>query len=387
MTNEKPLTFFQTYLFNLNNDNLGRKEFKKNGVDITVTFDKQTKTILRRFEYHPDGITKCWEIHESMNLIPVVKTKKRKSTDIEETPISSSSPSSDNNDQVKQEMIELEKCEIIRGDVNEDIPLFYPVETKKMATVCVFYERAEESRLNTLINNKHIDSCLRKKLKTYMKHNRVHHNLFKVEYTYSKLAFNDSGRLFARESIGLQSFPREVRAYLAAHFLDDIDQINSLPTILSQLLKQHHSSCPEIDEYVLNRASALKRERLVKQDVIVALNNKAPPRNPFLAKIHSCIYNALVPLLQNTTGYWGTFWTHVKNIKHKDHKRNLEGTFFALVTQTIENQCIQQMINFLQEKGCVINSLEFDGVKIAKPKLFESHTILEECCAYVKEKT
>ncbi|KAI9008013.1 hypothetical protein BC832DRAFT_591263 [Gaertneriomyces semiglobifer] len=105
MTTQKQPTFCQTYLSKLGSDNIGRKNYQKDGVDVTLTLDKQTKKVLRRYEYRfSDGSVKCWEIDESMNLIPVVKVKKN-APDVT-TPISSLS-SSDNKDQVKHEMVEV----------------------------------------------------------------------------------------------------------------------------------------------------------------------------------------------------------------------------------------------------------------------------------------
>ncbi|KAJ3029754.1 hypothetical protein HDV00_009440 [Rhizophlyctis rosea] len=266
------------------------------------------------------------------------------------------------------------------------MPSFFPIETKDMDSIITLYEKADERRLRALIKNPHIESNLKKKLKGYMK-NWVATDTFKVEYTYSRFAYNESGRLSARSGFGFQHFTRDVRAYLCGHLVDDIDQINSLPTILSQLFKRHNITCAELDEYVSQRASVLERERLTKEAVIIAMNNKHPPRSQFLKIIHECVYKRLVPILQQGDGFYATYWQHILKMKHLDVKDNREGTFVALVTQTLENQCLQSMSRFFRGKGAEVNSFIFDGLTILKPKLFETRDVLKECQAHVKNET
>lgn len=264
---------------------------------------------------------------------------------------------------------------------------YYPVDTKNMDTVITLFEKFNERRVKMLIQSNYTDSKLKKKLKDYLRKNRVRENLAKVEYTYSSHAYNESGRLFARGGVGLQSFPRDVRNFLCGPLVDDIDEVNSLPTITQHLFKRYNISCAELDEYVKDRAAVLKRERLDKQHVITMLNDSTKtPSNAFVAKIHQCIYETLVPTLQNIgDGYWATFWKHVQYVKRGDV--NAEGAYFALVTQTIENQCLTAMREFMKSKNLEINTLIFDGFTVTKPTLLETKDILDDCVEYVAKKT
>ncbi|KAJ3269129.1 hypothetical protein HK104_005180 [Borealophlyctis nickersoniae] len=251
----------------------------------------------------------------------------------------------------------------------EHFSMYFPVESKGMDTAIKLYERVDKKKLRLLVNNNYIDSNLKKKLKAYLKHNRVQENLFKVEYTFSKYAYLESRRLFCRTGSGIQSFPGDVRSFPSAQFVDNIDQVNSAPTIVQYLLKKYAISCPELDEYINSCAAALQREGLTKRKVISALYNKRTPYNCFLKKIQYCVYESLVPILKSGDNYWSQYWQHVKHLKQNEVKDNIEG---ALVMQTLENQCLTAMREFFKQKKFEVNSLIFDGLTITTPKLFDT---------------
>ncbi|KAI8916686.1 hypothetical protein DFJ77DRAFT_510124 [Powellomyces hirtus] len=237
----------------------------------------------------------------------------------------------------------------------------FPVDNVKMHTAMEKVEWANEAKVDMLINCTYTDSNLKKKLKLFRKCN-VAVNQYRIEYTYSKYSINESGRLFARNGVGLQAFPRDVRAFIAKEFYVDVDFVNSMPTQLSQVFHQENIKCDKLDEYVENRPKVLKEQRLTKKGAIaLMLNSGSVPTNEFFAGIHSAIYKRLVPLWQSDNPYYKSLWDHIRTIRHNDIKGNKEGSFVSLVMQTFENRALLPMISELHKMGYELDVPIFDG--------------------------
>lgn len=270
-----------------------------------------------------------------------------------------------------------------------DVCSFFPVDNSKQPTVSTLVEICDERKVKLLMKNKFIDSKLKRQLTTYWKQCHTgEKNLFRVEYTYSRFSVNESGRLFARYGTGLQWFPRDVRAFLSSDYYVDVDQVNSLPNILSQVLKQHDISCPELDQYVEKRAEILKQYGLSKQNVVAMLLKSTEPSHQFFKKIHQAIYRLLVPELKKGDTFWSTLWNHINKTRQKDIKQNSEGSFVSLVTHTCEKRMLQHMKEFFEQEGQSVDVLVFDGCQIRKdPLKVVDQELLDRCREHVRAKT
>ncbi|KAJ3245490.1 hypothetical protein HK104_007954, partial [Borealophlyctis nickersoniae] len=271
-----------------------------------------------------------------------------------------------------------------------DLDSEFPVDNKDMSTVITLLEMCNERRLKFLINHALTDSRLKLKLKHYLK--KCHtgtKDTFAVEYTYSKYAINNSGRLFARNGAGLQFFPRDVRAFLAGEYYWDLDQVNSHPTILSAMHKQFKVDNPKLSEYVQTRKDVLMRERLTKKAVLSMLyDGTKSPENAFAKDIHRNLYKLLVPELQAGDTYWSKLWDHLKRSTAAKIKSNPEGRFVALVMQTLENQALDAMVTFFKNKQFSPEVLVFDGLMVRRDSLKTiDDNLLTECQQYIYEKT
>ncbi|KAJ3288762.1 hypothetical protein HK104_007986, partial [Borealophlyctis nickersoniae] len=307
------------------------------------------------------------DVEETEETAPSVVVKKRKALETTDLPV-------------------IKKLK----DVPESEPFWFPVDNDKMPMADELYERFNKNRLKFLMKNNLTDSTLKKGLNIYWKkcYNKDK-DLARVEYTYSKYSINNSGRLFAKYGVGLQCFPRDVRAFLSADYYVDIDQVNSLPTILSHVFKQYDITCPELDQYVADRAAILKKHHIIKQDVVaMLLNGNYEPSIPFFRRIHRAIYGSLVRLLQRGNTYFSTLWTHLQSVRQTDIKKNREGSFVSLVMQTLENQALQKMKEFFTSEGYSVDVLVFDGLQIRKDPIKQvTQEVLDRCRDYVKEHT
>ncbi|KAI9091430.1 hypothetical protein DFS34DRAFT_670029 [Phlyctochytrium arcticum] len=273
-------------------------------------------------------------------------------------------------------------------EVKHDESVF-PVDNTQMPTILSKIEWCNEGKLRLLIKNKFVDSKLRVKLKRYQKECHVAKNQYHVEYTYSKYSINESGRLFCRNGLGLQSFPRDVRAYLCQEYYDDIDQVNSMPTIMAQTLEQADIIVPEFKEYVEDRDKILIEEKQSKKGVLsILLSANSKPTSVRFRKIHSALYRGLIPTLQEGESFWSQLWKHLKTIRQKSIKDNLEGAFLSIVMQTCENQSLKKMLDFFANEKLSPDVLIFDGVQVRKnPMNPITEQLLERCQKYVEDTT
>ena len=264
---------------------------------------------------------------------------------------------------------------------------FSYVENREMPTVSSRIEWANDSRVNQLIQNKYIDSQLRAALTWYRDNCWVAPNQYKVEYTYSKYSHNESGRLFARKLIGLQGFPRDVRAYISGEYYIDIDQTNSNPRILDYLCQHYECENPNLQKYVESRDEVLKEVGTDKQGFMTQLlDSRAIPQHKFIQKIHKVLYNELVPILQKDNTYFKQLWEHVKDLRHTEIKGNRPGVFLALVSHTIESRILKTMTSYFEEHDFSVDSFQFDGELIRNNPGKEAADFLKDCEAVIQKK-
>ncbi|TPX53761.1 hypothetical protein PhCBS80983_g06172 [Powellomyces hirtus] len=275
---------------------------------------------------------------------------------------------------------------------NADELYYVPVSIawKSMPTSQSLEEWANEARIRLLIENDLTNVKIKKKLRTYMSKNRIAENKFAVEYTYSANSHHESGRLYARNGIGLQFFPKDIRAYIAGEYYHDIDTRAALPTTLSQVFKWELLDVPELDALVSDQERVLLETKTTKQGVLAdLLSSHRTPRKHFYRNIHAAIYKKLVPIWKASATYQSELWKHIEKSKVPDIEGNQDGCFVALFMQTLENQVLMAMMEFLNQRGFSPDvALIFNGILVPKDPIHRiTAQLLDDLSAYVKEKT
>lgn len=254
---------------------------------------------------------------------------------------------------------------------------------RNLATVHVLYEHVHQDRLDILIKNKMMDSQLLKKLIAYKSQFVDDKTGIRIEYVYSKETWDNSGRLYCRGGVGLQSFPKDVRAYLTENIYADFDLKNSAPSILLNLTKEASGENEPLAKYVADRPAILKKLKLNKDDVLsVLFNSNYSGDNLFLKSLHQKLYKTLVPIFKENDEFKECLE------KSKKNKGNPDGSFLSNVYQTAENKILRHMVQFFKSKGFEVGSLIFDGLLIKRA--FDDIPMddaLEECNSYLLEKT
>ncbi|KAI9093872.1 hypothetical protein DFS34DRAFT_687727 [Phlyctochytrium arcticum] len=243
------------------------------------------------------------------------------------------------------------------------------------------------------INDIHIKYCLQSpfvlhKLKTRLralKHRKVGKNLYRTEYAYSeKGSLEQIGRLWAR-GLSLQNLEardNHFRQYLAAGRYHDIDQVNSIFTLIAHLFKQHSITCDALTHYVENRSTILTEKNIDKQEVVsMMLFAGRKISDPFFSEIHSVIYTTLCPILKIE---YPDIWEKVRTSRDATIKGNREGSFIAQVTQTLENRVTLLTDQFFTDRGWSVDALIFDGGMIRKRDGHDmTQELLDECSQFV----
>jgi len=235
----------------------------------------------------------------------------------------------------------------------------------KKKTIITLGEKVDFDILRKLMVCDELDSKLKKELSMYFR-KTIHTKEILIQYTYSKDC--DEGRLYCRENIGLQFFPRHIRHALAREFYDDIDIANCHPVLLTQWCEKHEIPCPMLLQYVQKRETILtnmmafyNKNRDAAKDMILRLlyGSSLPKKHtPYLAK------------LKEEFDHIGDCMMDINPDLYKkvETKKNAHGSLMSKQLQIIENECLMSMYNFFREAKIQVGVLVFDGLMIEKIK-------------------
>ncbi|KAJ3026510.1 hypothetical protein HDV00_011781 [Rhizophlyctis rosea] len=277
------------------------------------------------------------------------------------------------------------------------IEQYYPVDTSKQPTVKTLVEWAKEEHIKVLIDAPRLESQLRETLKKYMKL-KVAPNQFRIEYCYSKHAFIECGRLYCRDGVGLQAFPRWVRSFIAGEYYIDVDGVCAQPSILRETLyiiwqdeEKHPRGLKLLDEYVDNRMDFMAKYGLTKENVNVTIMNGAnKPTNSILGSIWNAVYVHSLQHLKDSkeSPFFSALWKHIQTKKHPDIKKDRNGSFLALCLQTRENHLLLAHLDYCNANGYKCESLQFDGFLVRKdPIRVIDQNFLDACAVFGNERT
>ena len=181
------------------------------------------------------------------------------------------------------------------------------------------------------------------------------------------------GRLTAEGGIGLQTFCRDVRNALGGAYYHDVDIVNSLPTILSQLCDKRGWSCPLLKRYIETREEVieevvelLRREgniaepdlRKTAKDRIIALytGGSAEGLTPFVRELGEEAYRIRGNILT----------MYADDIKWLAKHTNRAGKAVAWVYQTEERKCLMAVARALEARGRRMDVFIHDGGLVRK---------------------
>lgn len=204
--------------------------------------------------------------------------------------------------------------------------------------------------LYALCNHQAVATDVKKKLKAYRK-KAVNGNQVQVVYEYGEtLKSLQKGRVYPQKAIGLQSFPKEIRAALAQKYYWDIDMVNSQPSLLVQLCKKNGWPCERLEEYTLNRSHKLN-------DVMRELNCDRDTAKDLLISI---LFGGKAGLKMSEYFYELTtelqIIAHMVYQSHRDFAKVADNQFKKDPTKNVKASCLAHYLQV--EESIIMRSID-----------------------------
>lgn len=203
-----------------------------------------------------------------------------------------------------------------------------------------------------------------------------------VKYDYIK--GRSDGRLFGNNSI--QNVPCEYRTFITDGLVCDIDVKNCHPIILEQLCEEHDFHCPNLKDYIANRAKHLQAIsnydsiNLVqaKKKVLVSVNDSKKMRTncPFLKAFD-----------EEVKGLQKKFLDCLDYEYIKDYARNegnFNGSFLNHLLCINEEKILASLRECCELNDIKIHSLFFDGLMVYGDI---NPSTLEVMCQHIRHNT
>lgn len=212
-------------------------------------------------------------------------------------------------------------------------------------------------RMQFLLRSNTISKLDKMSIQKYYKRKQ---NLNNVSVTYQlgikSKTYEESGRLVVgKGGIGLQSFSREIRNFLAEKYYWDIDIVNAQPTILWQYADRNGWKCDAIKKFCDSR------DEIIEGMINDGLNRDESKNrliqlffgSDYIDGLSDFIKNELYPELKKIRQ--NISQNHQKLYIKLSKRPNPSASVMALVLQTEERYCMRKI-----EEMCEINKRSFD---------------------------
>jgi hypothetical protein len=202
-------------------------------------------------------------------------------------------------------------------------------------------------------------------LKAYSKR-RINGNTILVPYNFpSHYAGIQKGRVYPQPRIGIEAFPRDIRAALVGKYYWDIDMENAQPVLLLHLAKTLNVACPALTEFCEKRVEILKEimttHNLSRDEAkticISVIFGGWRDHHPLLPLMYQEL-KTLGILVSNTNP---ELFAVAKKDKDFKDKHNPHGSCLAVYIQNEERILLQQIDKFITAKGRSLDAWIHDG--------------------------
>lgn len=196
-----------------------------------------------------------------------------------------------------------------------------------------------------------------------------------IKVKYNKGKFSDNiGRWYAENGIGLAPIKSCIRHTICDDIWVDIDQVNSHPTILKQIMDKKEFSSPILNKCVNNRdellCNIMFEENLTRDNaknaIISVINGKKYKSNTLLS-LHNELKPAVDSLLK--CDEYKHIYDYCKSIF--GDKCNIWGKTMSRILQFEENKMLECYINYCHDNGFIEKyknglkvALVFDGFQL-----------------------
>jgi hypothetical protein len=230
-------------------------------------------------------------------------------------------------------------------------------------------ERFDVDVMEKLLCHSGIPTEVKSRLRKYKKR-AIDGNNVAINYKFGKeWVERKQGRIFPDASLGLASFPRQIRSALAKSYYWDVDIENAQPSILREICKKNGWSHGVLDKFIEQRtdilADIMTKYSLTRGEAkdccIAVLFGGYDDHHPLLIELH----NEIKTIAKNCAGFYKELYDFNKK-RNRKNKDNLDGSTLAIVLQDEERKILMSLDEFLKEAGRPLRVLIHDGGFIEK---------------------
>lgn len=174
--------------------------------------------------------------------------------------------------------------------------------------------------------------------------------------TYHHSRKSKYGRL---QGNGMQTFPREIRKYLADGIYVDLDIVNAHLVFIEIIMIHNGIEVPIfLKEYNTNKQQTIEKYDLKdKLYMIKLINNEVCyDKRINIREFHNVLYSKVLPILKR----------EYNDLDVSSKEKNKDGSFLSICLQDIENKILMCMYKKCVELKVKVGVLIFDGLMIEK---------------------
>ena len=260
------------------------------------------------------------------------------------------------------------------------------------------YEQVDRTRVEQLIAKNDFDDDVKKQLKKYLRKYDRAHKAFRVDYETQGLMI---GRKYAKGSLSLQNFKKEIRETLVYDTHTDIDIVNCHLVLLAQYCDKNGLKCPCLDDFVSNRDARLQEimdtfqiiRKVAKELFLIMMYggqiNEYCSANGFdihvtLPEWVDKLDEEFKLLTDRVCAIEFNIMNDVKKLKKKEYN-NKKASCLSYVLQVIEDDVITKASIKLKQLGYCVDTLCFDGMLVHSTNV--DPLVLEDLSKYCLETT
>ena len=228
---------------------------------------------------------------------------------------------------------------------------------------------------------RHPDGYSKRDIQNLSRYHRARANKNRVDVTYVRRGIAAKnlavGRLYPKDGLGLQSFPFDIRNPLLEKYYHDCDMVNAHYVLLAALADKWGMKCESIKYYLTHRDAELAKVSSNRSVAKVAFLKVAYGGQITLADdYYKTNDDGISPegdtsLLKAIEGEMKHIvehcWKENKNLhkmcNSRDHPKF---SCFAYVLQTIECDCLLEIVRYMKSIGREVGVLIHDGCCIRK---------------------
>lgn len=247
------------------------------------------------------------------------------------------------------------------------------------------------------IQDKNISFEDKKRIKKMMK-NRTQGNKIETTYVLGKKSKSEYlGRWMAKEGVGLQGLPRDIRSALAKPYYWDVDLKNCQIVILrdlcekngwknkyiTELCNNREKLFEEITQFHIDKGETIDRDEIKTMFIRILFGGNRNTTH------HEFINDKFFPEVNSVMKNVNALYPEAYKLAKKNKPKNVDGCCLAYILQTEERKCLMALDRCLTKHNRILSVYIHDGGYVNKleGEVEFPKDILRNCEQYILEQT